>query len=290
MPSLLAPTMPGADPHPRPPAFSFPPGATDCHAHVFGPQARFPYPKNPTYVAPDATTDDYVRMLRTIGCERAVLVQPSVYRTDNRCMLDAMRSGQFAFRGVAVIGDDTTEADLTDMHAAGVRGVRINLASKGSTSGTDTALRVAERIAPLGWHLQFFLNLAHAPEIEQLLPRLPVNVVIDHFGLVPAEQGVTGAGFQALLRMATQPNCWFKLTGPYRMSQQPPTFANVAPLAHALVAAAPDRCVWGTDWPHANTSRIPNDGDLADMVPDWLPDAAARQRVLVDNAARLYGF
>ena len=286
----LAPTMPGADPHPRTPSVKFPPGATDCHAHVFGPQTKFPYPQNPNYVPPDATTDDYVRMLRAIGCERAVLVQPSVYRTNNRCMLDAMRSGKFAFRGVAVIGDDTSDDDLKDMHAAGVRGVRLNLASKGAASGTDAALRVAQRIAPLGWHLQFFLSLGNVPEIEPLVPRLPVDVVIDHFALVPAAQGVAAAGFQTLLRMAKHPRCWFKLIGPYRISQQAPQFADVTPLARALFAATPDRCVWGTDWPHANTSHIPNDGDLADMVPDWLPDATARQRVLVDNPARLYGF
>ena len=235
----LAPTMPGADPHPRTPSVKFPPGATDCHAHVFGPQTKFPYPQNPNYVPPDATTDDYVRMLRAIGCERAVLVQPSVYRTNNRCMLDAMRSGKFAFRGVAVIGDDTSDDDLKDMHAAGVRGVRLNLASKGAASGTDAALRVAQRIAPLGWHLQFFLSLGNVPEIEPLVPRLPVDVVIDHFALVPAAQGVAAAGFQTLLRMAKHPRCWFKLIGPYRISQQAPQFADVTPLARALFAATP---------------------------------------------------
>jgi predicted TIM-barrel fold metal-dependent hydrolase len=282
--------MPGADPKPRTPAVKFAPGATDCHAHVFGPQTRFPYPQNPNYVSPDATTDDYVRMLRTIGCERAVLVQPSVYRTDNRCMLDAMRSGKFSFRGVAVIGEETTDAELKDMHAAGVRGVRLNLASKGSGTRIDTALRVARRIAPFGWHVQFFLNIGAVPEIEPLVPRLPVDVVIDHFALVPADQGVAAPGFQALLRMAKHPRCWFKLIGPYRISQDAPKFANVTPLARALFAAAPDRCVWGTDWPHPNTAHIPNDGDLADMLAAWLPEDGDRKRVLTDNPARLYDF
>jgi predicted TIM-barrel fold metal-dependent hydrolase len=282
--------MPGADPNPRTPSVKFPPGATDCHAHVFGPQTRFPYPQNPNYVPPDATTDDYVRMLRAIGCERAVLVQPSVYRTDNRCMLDAMRSGKFSFRGVAVIGEETTDAELKDMHAAGVRGVRLNLASKGTGTSVDAAMKVAQRIAPLGWHVQFFLNIGAVPEIEQLVPRLPVDVVIDHFALAPADQGVAGAGFQALLRMAKHPRCWFKLIGPYRISQDVPKFANVAPLARALFAAAPDRCVWGTDWPHPNTAHIPNDGDLATILGDWLPEAGDRKRVLMDNPARLYDF
>ena len=287
---ILPPTMPGADPQPHPPRVAFPAGATDCHAHVFGPQTQFSYPPNPTYVAPDAPTDAYVRMLKTIGCERAVLVQPSVYRTNNACMLDAMRSGAFNFRGVAVIGDENSDSALADMHAAGVRGVRLNLASKGSTVTLTSVKRVAERIAPLGWHVQFYLNVGDVPEIEALVRTLSVNVVIDHFGHVHAADGVAGAPFETLLRMAAMPHCWFKLIGPYRISKQPPGFADVVPLARALYAAAPERCVWGTDWPHPNTDHIPNDGDLADMVASWLPSPADRERVLRDNPAQLYYF
>ena len=288
--TLAAPTIPGPDPHTRRPALEFPRGACDCHAHVFGPQARFPYAAKRGYTPPDAPTADYVRMLRTIGCERAVLVQPSVYGTDNRCLVQALDSGAFEFRGVAVIDDATGDDELEAMHRAGVRGVRLNLATRGSTVDLGAAPRIAARIAALGWHLQFYLDVRRLPDVDRELTRLPVDIVIDHFGHVAAADGVEAPGFQTLLRLAHHERCWFKLIGPYRISSRPPRFADTVPLARALVAAAPDRCVWGTDWPHPNTAYMPNDGDLADLVTDWLPDEAVRTRVLRDNPARLYGF
>lgn len=285
-----APTIPGPDPDTRRPGLEFPRGACDCHAHVFGPQGRFPYAASRGYTPPDAPTADYVRMLRTIGCERAVLVQPSVYGTDNRCLVQALDSGAFEFRGVAVIDDATGDDELEAMHRAGVRGVRLNLATRGSTVDLGAAPRIAARIAALGWHLQFYLDVRRLPDVDRELTRLPVDIVIDHFGHVAAADGVEAPGFQALLRLARHERCWFKLIGPYRISSRPPRFADTVPLARALVAAAPDRCVWGTDWPHPNTAWMPNDGDLADLVADWLPDEALRTRVLRDNPARLYGF
>ena len=288
--TIAAPTIPGPEPHTRKPGLAFPRGTCDCHAHVFGPQERFPYAASRGYTPPDAPTADYVRMLRTIGCERAVLVQPSVYGTDNRCLVQALDSGAFEFRGVAVIDDATGDDELEAMHRAGVRGVRLNLATRGSTVDLGAAPRIAARIAALGWHLQFYLDVRRLPDVDRELTRLPVDIVIDHFGHVAAAEGVEAPGFQTLLRLARHERCWFKLIGPYRISSRPPRFADTVPLARALVAAAPDRCVWGTDWPHPNTAYMPNDGDLADLVADWLPDEALRTRVLRDNPARLYGF
>jgi len=288
--TIAAPTIPGPEPHTRKPGLAFPRGTCDCHAHVFGPQERFPYAASRGYTPPDAPTADYVRMLRTIGCERAVLVQPSVYGTDNRCLVQALDSGAFEFRGVAVIDDATGDDELEAMHRAGVRGVRLNLATRGSTVDLGAAPRIAARIAALGWHLQFYLDVRRLPDVDRELTRLPVDIVIDHFGHVAAADGVEAPGFQTLLRLARHERCWFKLIGPYRISSRPPRFADTVPLARALVAAAPDRCVWGTDWPHPNTAYMPNDGDLADLVADWLPDEALRTRVLRDNPARLYGF
>lgn len=285
-----APTIPGADPQTRKPEIKLPPGACDCHAHVFGPQHRYPYLPNAAYIPPDALPSDYARMLKTIGCERAVLVQPSIYGTDNTAMLDAMRSGVFAFRGVAVVNEDINNRELEDLHGAGVRGIRINLASKGSTATLDSARKLAMRVKPLGWHLQFFVDFRKVPGLEDELLKLPVDIVIDHFGHIATADGLQAPAFQALRKLARSERCWFKLIGPYRISKQSPLCADVTPYARALLAAAPERCVWGTDWPHPNTAFMPNDGDLADMLPEWIPDEAQRKKVLVDNPARLYGF
>lgn len=286
----LTPTIPGPAANTRSPRVKFPAGACDCHAHIFGPQQQFPFAPNHGYVPPEASIDTYVKMLRTIGCERAVIVQPSVYGADNRCTVDALRSGKFAFRGVAVIDDKTTDSQLENMHQAGVRGIRLNLKSKGSTSALDNAPRLAARIKTLGWHIQFYLDVNALPDIDQKLTKLPVDVVIDHFAHVAVSEGVAAPGFQTLLRLARHERCWFKLIGPYRVSKQPPTFQDVIPFARALVAAAPDRCVWGTDWPHPNADFMPNDGDLADIVLDWIPDENLRKNILVTNPARLYDF
>jgi len=283
-------TIPGPDPTPRPPRTPFPPGACDCHSHVFGPQTEFPYLPNTAYIPPDASPRDYVRMLGTIGCQRAVIVQPSIYGTDNRCMVAALTSGLFDFRGVAVVDQDVGEQELEALHRAGVRGVRINLSSKTPGIPLDQAPKLAARIKPFGWHLQFFLRIGQVPSVEQVIARIPVPCVIDHFGHAPAAGGVGSAEFGTLLRLARLEHVWFKLIGPYRISTQSPFYPDVAPLVRALVAAAPDRCVWGTDWPHPNTAYMPNDGDLADALGEWLPDAGTRRKVLVDNPARLYGF
>jgi 2-pyrone-4,6-dicarboxylate lactonase len=284
------PTIPGPDPGPRPPRIPLPEGACDCHAHVFGPQDVFPYLPNAAFIPPDASPQAYARMLRTIGCQRAVLVQPSIYGTDNRCMMAALTSGTFNFRGVAVVDEKISDAELESLHRAGVRGVRINLSSKTPGLPLERAPGLAARLKPLGWHLQFFLRIDRFPSLEQALAQLPVACVIDHFAHAPAAGGVESPDFKALLRLARLDHVWFKLIGPYRISTQWPLYPDVAPLARALVAAAPDRCVWGTDWPHPNTAYMPNEGDLADALGEWLPDTGVRRKVLVDNPGRLYGF
>lgn len=283
-------TIPGPDPNMRRPRVKFPPGACDCHAHVFGPQRRFPYLPNAAYIPPDALPQDYARMLTTIACQRAVLVQPSVYGADNRCMVAALTSRVFNFRGVAVVREDIGDAELEALHEAGVRGVRINVASKTAGLTMEQAPRLAVRITRLGWHLQSFLRIEQSPSFEREVADLPVPCVIDHFGHVHAADGVGSKGFETLLRLAGLTHVWFKLTGPYRISERRPLYPDVAPLAQALVAAAPDRCVWGTDWPHPNADHMPNDGDLADALAEWFPDAAVRHKVLVENPARLYDF
>src|SRR5687767_7076125 len=266
-----ASTIPGPQPDTRKPRLQLPAGSCDCHAHVFGPQSRYPFLPDARYIAPDASPEDYAHMLRTIGCDRAVLVQPSVYATDNSAMLDALQSGLFHFRGVAVVEENVSDRELQDMHAAGVRGVRINLASVTPGLTLAQAPRLAPRLKALGWHLQFFMDLRKLPDAQEKLGSLDIDMVIDHFGRVRAEDGLEAPAFKALLRLLGRDNVWAKLIGPYFLSDKAPLFPDVSPFARAVVAAAPDRVVWGTDWPHPSAHALmPNDGDLADLLVDWV--------------------
>jgi 2-pyrone-4,6-dicarboxylate lactonase len=288
--AIKQPTLAGPHPDPHAPRVPLPPGACDCHAHVFGPQSAYPYVPNAGYIPPDALPGEYARMLRTLGCGRGVLVQPSVYGADNCCMIAALTSGDFEFRGVAVVHDDVAEEELDRLHRAGVRGVRINLEAKTPGLTLAQAPRLARKLEPLGWHLQFFVRISRCAGLEKEIAQLPVPCVIDHFANIPSAAGPRSPEFQALLRLARLEHVWFKLIGPYRISTQWPLYPDVAPLAQALVQAAPDRCVWGTDWPHPEVDYMPNDGDLADALVEWLPDPDVRRQVLVDNPSRLYGF
>ena len=288
--AIVAPTIPGPIADTRKPKFVMPRGACDCHAHLFGPQAKYAYAANRRYTPPDATADDYIKMLRSIGVDRAVLVQPSVYMTDNTVILDALAENKFAFRAVAVVNDEVSDAELARMHKLGVRGLRLNLRNSNGAPG-DLAPRLAARIAPMGWHLQFRINAEDFTAIGPMLRTLPVDYIIDHMGQVPIAEGVNGVAFRAILDLTQSGRCWVKLSAPMRMSALDVPYRDVTPMVHALVAAAPERMVWASDWPHTTlTSAMPNDGDLVDLLPEWIPDAVTRQKILVDNPARLYGF
>ena len=288
--AIVAPTIPGPIADTRKPKFVMPRGACDCHAHLFGPQAKYAYAANRRYTPPDATADDYIKMLRAIGVDRAVLVQPSVYMTDNTVILDALAENKFPFRAVTVVNDEVSDAELARMHKLGVRGLRLNLRNSNGAAG-DLAPRLAARIAPLGWHLQFRINAEDFTAIGPMLRALPCDFIIDHIGQVPIADGVNGEAFRAILDLTQDGRCWVKLSAPMRMSARDYPYADVTPLVHALVAAAPERMVWASDWPHTTlTCAMPNDGDLVDLLPEWIPDAATRQKILVDNPARLYGF
>ena len=287
---FATPTIPGPDPDTRAPKFRLPPGACDCHAHIFGPQSEFPYAPNRRYTPPDASIEAYLSMLRTLGVERAVIVQPSVYLTDNAALLDALARGTFPLRGIAVVKPDIADAELERMNTLGVRGLRLNLRFENGAPA-DVAPVLARRVAPLGWHLQFRIDPKDFATAERAIETLPVEVVVDHIGQVPIQEGIGGPSFQTLLRLVRGGRVWVKLSAPMRMSNQEYPYADVTPYVQALVEAAPDRMLWATDWPHTTlTKRMPNDGDLADLLLDWIPDEATRKRVLVDNPARLYGF
>lgn len=274
----------------RKPKLVLPPGSCDCHCHICGPQTRYRYAEGRRYTPPDALLDDYIAMLRTLGVERGVLVQPSIYMTDNSVILDALAENRFPLRAVAVAPDSVTDAELERMHRLGVRGLRLNLRnSNGATP--DMAPGLARRIKDLGWHLQFRISAEDFPGVEPMIRSLPVPVVIDHMGQVPIEDGVNGASFQTILRLAADGRAYVKISAPMRMSAGEYPYADVLPFVHALVAANPDRMLWATDWPHTTITKVmPNDGDLVDLLADWFPDPAVMKKVMVDNPARVYGF
>ena len=268
--------------------------ACDCHAHILGPASRHPYASERIYTPPDCLLPDYRAMLATLGVERAVLVQPSVYGTDNTVLLGALREGGGAFRGVAVVGESPAGHALEALHAAGVRGVRVNVVDVREGKGSLPSARLrdlAARIAPLGWHLELLLHVDEHPSLERDLAGFPVPLVFGHLGYLRTDKGLENPGFRALLRLAGEGRAWVKLTGPYRISTHPLPHGDVTPFAHALLEAAPGRVLWGSDWPHVMVKgAMPNDGDLADLLAAWVPDEALRRRVLVENPARLYGF
>lgn len=280
-----------ADPNPRTPRFSVPDNAVDCHAHIFGPVERYPYAPSRSYTPPDASLSDYQRVLGILGVKRGVLVQPSVYGFDNTCLVDALAKAGPDFRGVAVVHPRCGDVELDRLHALGVRGLRFNVLFGGGAA-LNEAWELGRRIRRLGWHIQLLLDVSVFDGFSAMVGDSPVPVVIDHMGHIPADLGTESAGFQTLLALLRERRCWVKLSAPYRLTRMShPPYSDIVPLAKALVGAAPDQCVWGTDWPHPQIAvPMPNDGDLMDHLPDWIPDEETRRRVLVDNPARLYGF
>ena len=290
-----APLCEPADRATRRPRFEMPAGACDTHAHVCGPASLYPYVDGRLYTPPDETFPMYRRMLDMLGVQRAVLTQPSIYGADNRCLVSALEQGGEAIRGVAVVEPSVSDAELERLHAAGVRGIRINIVDRRDNRNVlvlEELLPLAHRIAGLNWHIEFLLNADAVPDLAQKAARLPVPIVLGHLGYVHADKGgAANPGFRALLRLLDGGRCWVKLTAPYRISAEEMPFADIVPMAHALVAAAPERLLWGTDWPHVMIKkRMPNDGDLADLLLEWVPDAEVRKKILVDNPCALYGF
>jgi len=258
--------------------------------------ARYAYFAQRLYTPPDALLPEYRHMLATLGVERAVLVQPSIYGTDNSVMLEAMKNGGAGFRGVAVLAQDVSDAELRNLHQSGVRGVRVNIVDVGENKGVlplAALEHVARRIREFGWHMEFLLHADEFPDLDKSLRDFPVEVVFGHMGYVRSDKGTAAPGFQALLRLVKSGKAWAKLTAPYRISSQPMPHMDIRAYAHALLEANPARVLWGTDWPHVMLKwaiPMPNDGEVCDLLGDWVPDAGVRQQVLVDNPARLYGF
>ncbi|WP_418320101.1 amidohydrolase family protein [Piscinibacter sakaiensis] len=274
--------------------------------HVFDP-ARYPYAAGRRYTPPSATVDDLVAMHRKLGIERAVLVQPSVYGTDNRCLVAALQRLRGRARGIAVIGASDDRTRLQQLHASGVRGVRLNLQvahQRDTLAIRHRILHLSEQLSDLPWLIQLYAGLEVIAGVADTLAGLPQCVLIDHFGMARASAGVEQNGFRELLALAARPNVHVKLSGPYQISTRGPHYCDVAAIAHSLFEVAPDRTVWGSDWPHPGGSQRPADADPLAIEPfrqeddrrtlgllgEWLPAVGSRRRVLVDNPARLFGF
>lgn len=281
------------DPHPHPPRLRAPAGTCDTHCHVIGPQRRYPFSEPRSYTPPDAPVETYSAVRETLGIDRSVIVQPGAHGFDNTVTTDAIAVLGDSARGIAVVPPEITEAELVVLHDKGIRGLRLSTLLSGGV-GTDNIARMAEKVAPLGWHI--LLHLKSADELPALMPmirHLPVDVVLDHMARVTGVEGVDSPPFRALLELLTKTeSCWTKVCSWYRLSGAAAPFDDMRRMAEAVLAARPDRVLWGTNWPHPLLfdGPMPNDGDLMDQFMDWAGTDAVRQAVLVDNPARLYGF
>lgn len=287
------PLCAGPDREPRKPRHAIPAGATDCHCHVFEDPAQYPLNANRSYTPQLCTRDDYLEMCARLGIDRTVQVNASVYGPDNSVTLDLIAAlGQHRARGVAGLPLDATDAHIERLHAGGMRGVRLSTSVKGY-GGTDAIEPMSAKIRPFGWHLQLHVGKgAELAALESRILKLEVPVVFDHLGRTRGGEGVSAPGFQALLRMLkSRDDFWVKLSSWYRLSDAGAPYDDMKPLAQALIAARPDRCVWGSNWPHPECHvAMPNDGDLLDQLCDWVGDETVLKQVLVDNPAKLYGF
>jgi predicted TIM-barrel fold metal-dependent hydrolase len=282
-------TIAAPDPNPITPRYVAPPGACDAHCHIFGPGARFPYSPTRRYTPPDAPKEMLASLHRVLALSRAVLVQASCHGTDNRAMLDAIASSQGAWRGVAMVDATVTDAELEALHEGGVRGVRFNFVEHlGGAPDLMAVNEVLRRVRSLGWHVVLHLDADDITTYRTFLDRLRVPFVIDHMGRVKAALGLGQPPFRLLLDVMKNELAWVKVSGPERISTAGKPFHDAVPFARALVEAAPDRTLWGSDFPHPNVKVMPNDGELLDLFAMVIDEESLRRRVLVDNPTRLY--
>ena len=279
-------------PNPSKPRFVPPPGAVDAHCHVFGPAAVFPFAPTRKYTPCDAPKERLFALRDFLGLSRNVIVQATCHGTDNRALVDALKTAGDRARGVAAVAPDITLDELKAMHLAGVRAVRFNFLKRlVDKTPKEQFLRIAEKIAPLGWHIVVYFEASDLEDLTPFLEQLPAIVVVDHMGRPDIARGVDDAGFRRFVTlMAEHGNIWSKLSCPERLSVTgPPDYADVAPFARALIERFPDRVLWGTDWPHPNmTSHMPDDGKLLDVIPRIATTKEQQQALLVDNPMRLY--
>jgi 2-pyrone-4,6-dicarboxylate lactonase len=280
--------------HPAPskPSYTPPPGAVDAHCHVFGPGDVFPYAPERKYTPCDAPKEKLWQLRDYLGFERNVIVQATCHGADNRALVDALRASNGRARGVATVKQDVTDAELRELDAAGVRGVRFNFVKRlVDTTPRDTLLAIAERIKPLGWHIVIYFEAQELPELYDFFTSLPTTVVVDHMGRPDVTQSVDGPEFELFLKLLREHrNFWSKVSCPERLSKTgPDAYEDVIPFAQRVVESFPDRVLWGTDWPHPNMkSHMPDDGKLVDFIPRIARTPELQRKLLVDNPLALY--
>jgi len=283
-----------------------PAGACDCHTHIHADPEKFPFFAGRVYTPELASPEEMSALHKALHIERVVIVTPSIYGPDNSATLFGMKARGATARGVAVIDDKTSEADLDSMQQAGFRGIRLNLATGGVSDpnvGRSRFSTAVDRMKARGWHVQLYTTLPMITAIKELVMASPVPAVFDHFGGADAALGVEQPGFADLVDLVKSGKAYVKISGAYRASKLGPDYPDAVPLAKALIAANPDRIIWGTDWPHPNSVTLPgkqvsdvtplfqiDDGRLLEQLPVWAPDAGVRKKILVDNPSRLYGF
>ena len=280
-------------PNPKKPDFVLPANACDAHCHVFGPEDRFPYAPESKYRPIDAPKEKLFALHRHLGFDRSVLVQASCHGTDNSAMIDMLEHGDGRYRGVAVVGEDITNAEIERMHSAGVRGIRFNFVKRlVDTKPHDVYRRIADLVAPFGWHIIVYFESQELSDIEDLLIELPTPIAIDHMARPAVEKGLDDADFLRICHLvANRPDTWVKVGCLERLTRQGPPYLDAVPFARHFVEHFSDRVLWGTDWPHPNMkSHMPDDGALVDSIPLIAPSAELQQKLLVDNPAKLYDF
>ena len=287
--------------------FDVPAGACDCHTHVFGDPRRFPFAASRTYTPEQASIEEMRALHRALHTERVVIVNPSVYGTDNACTLDGIKQLGPTARGIAVIDEKTPESALDEMDRAGIRGIRINLETSGLSDPAMARQRFAAAVSRIKsrskWHIQIYTRLSVIEGIKDEVMTAPMPIVFDHFGGAQGPLGVHQPGFDTLLNLVRTGKAYVKISAPYRSSVKAPDYPDVEPLAKALIAANPQRMLWGSDWPHPDSTQVPgrkvtdisplqqiDDGRVLNLLPKWAPDAALRKTILVENPAKLYGF
>jgi predicted TIM-barrel fold metal-dependent hydrolase len=271
------------------PRLKLPPNATDCHHHIY--DSRFPTAPEATLKPADATTAHYRLLQKRLGITRHVIVQPSTYGIDNSGLIFALgEAGHETARGVAVVNTSITERELKDLHAAGVRGIRFNLSPPGSTT-FQMVLPLSKQVASLGWHVQINASSDQIVASKELWISVACPIVFDHLAHASQPAGINDPVLGVVIELMQKGKAWVKLSGAYFASKVgPPTYSDTVPIAQTYVKEAPHRLVWGSDWPHPTEREKPDDAILLDLFGEWAPDAATRNRILVDNPAELYGF
>ncbi len=277
--------------NPKKPDLILPKGAVDAHCHVFGPAGTFPFAPERKYTPCDAGKDKLFELRDFLGFERNVIVQATCHGKDNRALMDACRAAGERARGVATVGTDITEAELAEMHAAGVRGVRFNFVKRlVDATPKEVFIGIAEKIQQFGWSIVVYFETADLEELTPFLRRLPGIIVVDHMGRPDVAKGTNHPDWRRFVNlMADNENIWSKVTCPERLSISGPPYSDVIPYAAEVVSTFPDRVLWGTDWPHPNMkSHMPDDGQLVDFIPLIAPEQDKQQKLLIDNPMRLY--